>query len=378
MWPSAPLVAAALLAVHPAAADPPSPASGHAAVVAQGLATFDDGEHHWELTTEPVIPDGSTITTAPVTFLVAGGEGSAVVGGPADEPSAWRLASGEATYAGAGGDIVARATGSGATTLTAVSAVSGPGTDPFNPGAGTFDVDLVRDVLTTNEALLLASDVAVFVVVTDGEVTAADATIAAGTGVTLFGDVTLINRGTDAAVVFAAVVGPRVDGATAPSATEPTNENIPSAPSDPSGTAPTTTAAATASTSTTTSTTSTTTAPIDTDNDGLTDSEEAALGTDPAVPDSDGDGIPDGREVDALGSNPLDTDTDSDGLTDALEVDHSCDINAPDTDGDGLGDAFEANSGFSECSIADTDGDGDDDLAEFSLGTDPRDPASHS
>ena len=84
--------------------------------------------------------------------------------------------------------------------------------------------------------------------------------------------------------------------------------------------------------------------------------------------------FPTGREVNSLGSNPLDTDTDSDGLTDALEVDHSCDVNQPDTDGDGLGDAFEANSGFSECSVADTDGDGDDDLAEFSIGTDPRDP----
>jgi hypothetical protein len=78
--------------------------------------------------------------------------------------------------------------------------------------------------------------------------------------------------------------------------------------------------------------------------------------------------------VNSLGSNPLDTDTDSDGLTDGLEVDHSCDVNVPETDGDGLGDAFEANSGFSECSLADTDGDGDDDLAEFSIGTDPRDP----
>ena len=106
----------------------------------------------------------------------------------------------------------------------------------------------------------------------------------------------------------------------------------------------------------------------------MTDVDEASLGTDPNNQDSDGDGIPDGREVNSLGSNPLDTDTDSDGLTDALEVDHSCGINQPDTDGDGLGDAFEANSGFSECSVADTDGDGDDDLAEFSIGTDPRDP----
>ena len=84
--------------------------------------------------------------------------------------------------------------------------------------------------------------------------------------------------------------------------------------------------------------------------------------------------FPTGARSTRLGSNPLDTDTDSDGLTDALEVDHSCGINQTDTDGDGLGDAFEANSGFSECSLADTDGDGDDDLAEFSIGTDPRDP----
>jgi Bacterial TSP3 repeat len=113
---------------------------------------------------------------------------------------------------------------------------------------------------------------------------------------------------------------------------------------------------------------------VDTDSDGLSDTDEVALGTDPNNQDSDADGISDGREVNALGTNPLDTDTDSDGLTDGLELDHSCDPNAPDTDADGLGDAFEANSGFSECSLADTDGDGDDDLAEFSIGTDPRDP----
>lgn len=42
----------------------------------------------------------------------------------------------------------------------------------------------------------------------------------------------------------------------------------------------------------------------DDDNDGLTDEEEAAIGTDPLNPDSDGDGISDGDEVDA-GTNPL-------------------------------------------------------------------------
>jgi uncharacterized delta-60 repeat protein len=37
---------------------------------------------------------------------------------------------------------------------------------------------------------------------------------------------------------------------------------------------------------------------LDSDGDGFTDDEEAALGTDPTNPDTDGDGIPDGQDVD--------------------------------------------------------------------------------
>ncbi len=43
---------------------------------------------------------------------------------------------------------------------------------------------------------------------------------------------------------------------------------------------------------------------VDTDNDGLTDGEEATLGTDPNNPDTDSDGIEDGEEV-MSGSDPL-------------------------------------------------------------------------
>ncbi|MFC5729303.1 MULTISPECIES: Stk1 family PASTA domain-containing Ser/Thr kinase [Nocardioides] len=45
--------------------------------------------------------------------------------------------------------------------------------------------------------------------------------------------------------------------------------------------------------------------PVDTDQDGLTDSEETAAGTDPNNPDSDGDGIQDGQEV-SDGTDPND------------------------------------------------------------------------
>ena len=43
---------------------------------------------------------------------------------------------------------------------------------------------------------------------------------------------------------------------------------------------------------------------VDTDGDGLTDTEETALGTDPNVADTDGDGFSDGQEV-AAKTDPL-------------------------------------------------------------------------
>jgi len=59
---------------------------------------------------------------------------------------------------------------------------------------------------------------------------------------------------------------------------------------------------------------------VDTDQDGLTDSEEAKLGTDPNNPDSDGDGLTDGDEVVRYKTEPLNADSDGDGFTDGEEV----------------------------------------------------------
>lgn len=60
--------------------------------------------------------------------------------------------------------------------------------------------------------------------------------------------------------------------------------------------------------------------PNDPDGDGLTNTEEGALGTDPNNPDTDGDGLTDGNEVNVHKTDPLDPDTDNDGLTDGQEV----------------------------------------------------------
>ncbi len=70
--------------------------------------------------------------------------------------------------------------------------------------------------------------------------------------------------------------------------------------------------------------------PEDTDGDGLTDDEEAALGTDPTDVDTDGDGVQDGGEVNA-GTNPLVADTDGDGFTDKEELDLGSDPLDPDS-----------------------------------------------
>lgn len=58
----------------------------------------------------------------------------------------------------------------------------------------------------------------------------------------------------------------------------------------------------------------------DADGDGLTDAEEAELGTDPNLADSDGDGKSDGVEVRTLGTDPLNKDSDGDGVGDGAEV----------------------------------------------------------
>ena len=60
-------------------------------------------------------------------------------------------------------------------------------------------------------------------------------------------------------------------------------------------------------------------AELDSDEDGLTDDEEASLGTDPNNADSDGDGLADGTEV-TLGTDPTLSDTDGDGFIDSEEV----------------------------------------------------------
>ena len=108
----------------------------------------------------------------------------------------------------------------------------------------------------------------------------------------------------------------------------------------------------------------------DPDNDGLTNLQEFAKGTDPSNPDTDGDGLKDGVETNTgiwvsatdTGTDPLKADTDGDGLNDGVETHTGVFVSASNTGTDP--------------NKPDTDGDMFKDGQEVFLGSDPNDAAS--
>lgn len=121
----------------------------------------------------------------------------------------------------------------------------------------------------------------------------------------------------------------------------------------------------------------------DSDNDGLTDSLEKEFGTDPNSVDSDKDGISDYFELNWLNYNPLSTDTDGDGVSD--DSDDSDDDSLTnleeaqlgtnpansDSDYDSVSDYEEARVYHTDPLKADTDGDGVSDGTEILIGSNP-------
>ena len=134
----------------------------------------------------------------------------------------------------------------------------------------------------------------------------------------------------------------------------------------------------------------------DYDDDGLTNSEEEKIGTDPKNPDSDGDNLIDGeevnkhytdplnqdsdndnlgdyREVRELETSPIKADTDADGLPDGQEIARKTDPVVADSDNDRLLDGDEVNKHSTDPLDKDTDGDNlidGDEVMKYS--TDPK------
>jgi len=106
---------------------------------------------------------------------------------------------------------------------------------------------------------------------------------------------------------------------------------------------------------------------IDVDNDGLKDSQELRIGTNPQNPDTDGDTLLDLQEI-TIGTNPLSKDTDDDLLRDDDELEIGTDPLNPDTDCDGLTDGAEIYYYRSDPLNPDTDGDLIPDGTEVALG----------
>lgn len=81
---------------------------------------------------------------------------------------------------------------------------------------------------------------------------------------------------------------------------------------------------------------------IDSDGDGLLDSQEVDIGTDPYDPDTDDDGLSDGQEVNVYRTDPLNPDSDWDALKDGAEVlTYRTDPLDRDTDNGGVADGHE-------------------------------------
>jgi hypothetical protein len=291
-------------------APPPDAPRSREQVIASGLAIFDVEPAIWRVVEiEPVPFDEAEEVVGDVSFTLQM-EGVTIIRNNVTLKRA-RLEAGEAYFFSADDPYLRYSllgTESRAWVIEYVAADADDDdaggtviykTDPienFQPGAR--DLELIRNTLLPGDAAKLPSlRSPKLVLATSGTVTisaGADAsmTLSTGDGILLPGDATASNEGRGVASYVVVAIGARVPdpGEETAVPTEEPEEGTPVAEEEATE-APEPTATEDAA---------------DADGDGLTDTRESELGTDPNNADSDGDGTTDGDEVFLFGTDPLD------------------------------------------------------------------------
>ena len=146
------------------------PQPGTLEVIAQGVVAFDGSAYRWKLGSHAVPADGQRVhrrwrhvprvhdRTRPSRCTATRARG------PGSPP-------GEATFRFSGSTAATSAGAAATLTTISVDLAADGGADAFTPGAGTHDMDLLRDVLAAGETFTLTSELPAFVLVTSGTVT---------------------------------------------------------------------------------------------------------------------------------------------------------------------------------------------------------------
>lgn len=401
----------------------PSPATGAAAVIAQGVYTVLDGDYVWQVSSYTAEQGSAPITVTAPTFVMAQTTPLLVT----DETSGnrQRIANGEAIYLYPSQTVRLETFGPPdvfvfveLTTANGASAGADPLVgQPFRPLAGSRDIDLVRDMLNTGEQSSIpggAGHTLVFGL--QGQVTATtedglEMPVLAGDIAEFNGPVTFTGAADGSSFVAAyigSVIGFGDEGVATPEAVQASpaaGGAGNSAPATPEPTVPPTATAAPTEAPTAAPTevpaeiptVTPTLAPTEVPSQEPAVSPTEAPALDPTV-------VPTEAATQVLTEPPMEptaasteavsangtpeavgppfaleeiegdpgTDSDTDGLTDLQEEFYETDVDDADTDGDGINDSNELIEFGTLPTVADTDDDGVNDYNEVLVyATDP-------
>jgi hypothetical protein len=203
----------------------PSPATGHAEVVAEGVESFSAQNVRWQVESVKVDPAKDPVAVAGPGFVVAD-KGAILV--TTSNGAEARLAPGESIFLPAAGSTVTALTTTVATAKTVVltdaSKTAGSDAvltgDPIAAPTGRRDLDLVRDVLKSKEHALIENGDATpaVILVLKGAITVKNANggtveLTAGKAGALTGPLTVTATSTSSAAFYAGIIGPEVEPA---------------------------------------------------------------------------------------------------------------------------------------------------------------------